>query len=263
MQIPNTITRANKIGPTYKLKFNGRNIYLKDRNSFINVCIISKNGESLWHSYNPIMNDTYNDETVTFTGPILKDISTILVSPESCEFEIEYISLETQDQNNIFIKKYGFSKNTVCFVLPSINILEIDHDKREESMLEYETLKKNILITTGQLVFVGSSLLTTTGSFEIPTSFAFGGLLSLIHHKLLQNDIDGIGRFNLNNILLRSATVFIGLGGIIQFNHNKYISIETAEFLSLFAGLLTSRFAIYIVVLQMYLDERNNKKPKN
>jgi hypothetical protein len=259
MQIPNTITRANNIGPTYKLKFNGRNIYLKDRNSFVNICIISKNGHSLWHRYNPILNDTYRDEIVIFTGPILPDISTILVSPESCELNIDYISLETQEQNDIFIKKYGFSKNNVCFVLPAINEHEIDKDKREEGMLEYETLKKNIIITTGELVLIGSILLTPTGSFELPASFAFGGILSIIHHKLLQNDIDGIGRFNLNNILLRSATLFIGIGGIIQYNHNKHITIETAEFLSLFVGLLTSRFAIYIVVLQMYLDEKNNK----
>jgi hypothetical protein len=266
MQLPQQIIRTSPTSPKqFHLKIDGTSRYIKDRKSYVNVCLVDKDGRSLWHRFNPILDEMNHEHDIYFKGNISNTVHTVFIAPECCEWNIDRLVLFYNvdgdgDKCNEFVKVDGYLKNNCCFVLPELNIVEVDLDKQQQGNQEYEMLKRNILLNTAQLIAIGTIVLLTLGEKEVSLAFTIGGSISIIHHRLLQNNIDNIEKFNLNNIVLRLGIITLFLSSIIEYHNNINMHISNAELLSLFSGLLTSKFAIYIALLQAYIDRKIKNK---
>jgi hypothetical protein len=248
------IVRSNKIGAKkYTIKLHSRKIDCKDPLSYVNLCLLNDiDNKAIWHRYHPKL-DTITEDVVEFNGNDIGNISSLLISPESCKYNLDAIEVITKDQNQVYHIDSSIPDNNVYFT--KTDPYTVDEEKREINNREYEDLKQDILITSTQLIASISLLYGLTGNMDESLIYGIGGITSIIHHKMIQDSVDNIDKINLNNMITRLAILSAGIYAILGSNVHNY-EIDAQQFLAFVLGLLSCRIAISLVLLKKYFESR-------
>jgi hypothetical protein len=138
----------------------------------------------------------------------LDDVKSIWVFPESGTWNLDTVYIN--DGNLNLYSKFecneviGTNTNP-ALMLTSRNsdILQCDINKKIKDIEEYNSLKKNLILTNISLVSLGTLItLCIHGDITEGKSFLFGGLLGILYLFMLQTQTDLIGSNTSNKILL-------------------------------------------------------------
>lgn len=254
---PRKIISTSPVGLKYTLNITtniNRTSELQNRQDRVNLCMINTDGTVLWHHFVPVLEGVNGNrgssETLEMYGTDIGQIQSILISPEQGEWDISSIELSTDFQKEFMIK----DRNSPCLfhVHDAIETTPFDEQVYQKSMNTYKQIQNDILISTAILTVCGFTLLNVLNSTSAAEAFGFGGVSGLVYQKLLQTEVNTIGKeeshllLRMYNALNTFASRILALYLLIYIVQTGG-HIEPNETIPAFVGFMMNKLALLIV----------------
>lgn len=243
----------------YRMKFTSTKA-LYPYQSF-NICLITPSGDALLRR---ITNTTNDLETIfEFQGPPIKSINSIMLAAEDSTWELKdvYIHLVDSDQEYTFTtpkSKIGGEEASYMLPRPLLKDMKPIYDA------EYTNLKDTILVTTIELLIIGTVLMTFVFNAGYGSSFAMGGSLGLLYVKLLQDNIDIIGtKGSSGHSIVRLGVLTVLIASLLDKYHQN-IQADHTLFIGGMLGFFVYRVSIiYAFKINATNDHHTENRKEN
>jgi len=191
---------------------NGYTVYFKTRHSpkdpysYVNICVINKEGFAFCHRFHPLLTSERN--RIVFQSYEFGEIDSVFVAPESGVWDIDSVVIESLSDVHTFIPDYGFDDHNVRFVPKKW----VDAAVYQRGMSDYEQFKNDILLYATAYGISGSSIIALLRTPTEAIAFSVGCMLGMVYQRLLHHEIDNIGKDEVNaNALVHAYKTLNGL----------------------------------------------------
>lgn len=212
-----------------------------------NVCIQDSSGNMVWHREHlhstmggaHLVFDVYVPET--FDKP-----ECVLVSSDGGPWILDTVQIDDQTfKRNID----EFGGNCVYYTSEVVPVFDVT--KHQMGMEYYSQYKESVVIIACQLIVTGCAILGATGNLDDVPYFGGGGMLGLFYQKLLQHQVDMVGKTSQSNRMNTSAARLGMLMAVLYtLGMNMEDQFEPEHFLEAFVGFMMAKTALLITEIK-------------